>query len=140
MVRPPGTGSLNYAADYVADALDDVIGAVDEDIVVDTSIDRALQKSTASTRSTTCWPRRAAKFGVSQGALVAMAPDGAIRALIGGRDYAASQFDRAVAAKRQPGSAFKPFVYLAGVEKGLDARDRAHRRADRRAWLAAGEL
>jgi penicillin-binding protein 1A len=48
-----------------------------------------------------------------------MDPDGSIRALIGGRDYAASQFDRAVAAKRQPGSAFKPFVYLAGVEKGL---------------------
>ena len=63
--------------------------------------------------------KKGGKFGVSQGALVAMAPDGAIRALIGGRDYAASQFDRAVAAKRQPGSAFKPFVYLAGIEKGL---------------------
>ena len=63
--------------------------------------------------------KKGGKFGVSQGAMVALAPDGAIRVLIGGRDYAQSQFDRAVAAKRQPGSAFKPFVYLAALEKGL---------------------
>ena len=48
-----------------------------------------------------------------------MAPDGALRALIGGRDYTKSQFNRATAAKRQPGSAFKPFVYLAALEQGL---------------------
>src|SRR5207342_2135479 len=59
------------------------------------------------------------KNGVGQGALVAMTPDGAIRALVGGRNYADSQFNRAVAAKRQPGSAFKPFVYLAALEHGL---------------------
>ncbi len=118
VVRPPGTGSINYAADYVVDVLDDVIGAVDEDIVVDTSIDRALQNDGEHALDDVL-AKKGGKFGVSQGALVAMAPDGAIRALIGGRDYAASQFDRAVAAKRQPGSAFKPFVYLAGVEKGL---------------------
>ena len=59
------------------------------------------------------------KFGVQQGALVAMTPDGAVRALVGGRNYAESQFNRAVAAKRQPGSAFKPFVYLTALEHGL---------------------
>jgi penicillin-binding protein 1A len=48
-----------------------------------------------------------------------MTPDGAVRALVGGRNYAESQFNRAVAAKRQPGSAFKPFVYLAALEHGL---------------------
>ena len=48
-----------------------------------------------------------------------MTPDGAVRALVGGRDYAESQFNRAVAAKRQPGSAFKPFVYLTALERGL---------------------
>jgi penicillin-binding protein 1A len=48
-----------------------------------------------------------------------MNPDGAVRALVGGRDYAQSQFNRAVVAKRQPGSSFKPFVYLAALEKGL---------------------
>ena len=59
----------------------------------------------------------ALKFG--QGALVALAPDGEIKALVGGRNYAESQFNRAVSAKRQPGSAFKPFVYLAALESGL---------------------
>ncbi len=48
-----------------------------------------------------------------------MTPDGAVRALVGGRNYAESQFNRAVAAKRQPGSAFKPFVYLTAIERGL---------------------
>ncbi len=59
------------------------------------------------------------KAGVGQGAVVAMSPDGAVRALVGGRNYAESQFNRAVAAKRQPGSAFKPFVYLTAIERGL---------------------
>ncbi len=59
------------------------------------------------------------KFGVGQGALVALDPNGAIKALVGGRNYADSQFNRAVAAKRQPGSAFKPFVYLTALEHGL---------------------
>src|SRR5204863_2900981 len=59
------------------------------------------------------------KFGVSQGALVAMTPSGAVRALVGGKNYAESQYNRAVAAKRQPGSAFKPFVYLTAIERGL---------------------
>ena len=48
-----------------------------------------------------------------------MTPDGAVRALVGGKNYAESQFNRAVAAKRQPGSAFKPFVYLTALERGL---------------------
>ncbi len=118
VIHAPGSGSLNYAADYVVDTLDDVVGAPDEDIVVQSTIDRALQAEGERALDDEL-ARKGGKFGVSQGALVAMDPDGAIRVLIGGRDYAASQFDRAVAAKRQPGSAFKPFVYLAGVEKGL---------------------
>ena len=48
-----------------------------------------------------------------------MTPDGVVRALVGGRNYAESQFNRAIAAKRQPGSAFKPFVYLTALEHGL---------------------
>ncbi|NJO54826.1 MAG: penicillin-binding protein, partial [Bacteroidales bacterium] len=53
------------------------------------------------------------------GAVVVMSPDGAVRALVGGRAYADSQYNRAVTARRQPGSAFKPFVYLAALERGL---------------------
>lgn len=58
-------------------------------------------------------------MNAGQAALVAMTPDGAVRAMVGGRSYAQSQFNRAVQAKRQAGSAFKPFVYLAAVEKGM---------------------
>ena len=118
VVHAPGAGSINYAADYVVDTLDDVVGAPDEDIVVQSTIDRGLQAEGERALDDEL-ARKGGKFGVSQGALVAMDADGGIRVLIGGRDYAASQFDRAVSAKRQPGSAFKPFVYLAGVEKGL---------------------
>jgi len=56
--------------------------------------------------------------------LVAMTPDGAVRAMVGGRDYGQSQFNRATQAQRQPGSSFKPFVYLAGLEAGLHPSDR----------------
>jgi penicillin-binding protein 1A len=59
------------------------------------------------------------RYGVGQGAIVAMTPAGAVRAMVGGRNYSESQFNRAVAAKRQPGSAFKPFVYLTAIERGL---------------------
>ena len=84
--------------------------------------------------------RRARSSTSSQGALVAMTPTGAVRALVGGRNYAESQFNRAVAARRQPGSAFKPFVYLTALERGLDAGHRARGQADRDQGLAAGEL
>jgi penicillin-binding protein 1A len=63
--------------------------------------------------------QKGGKYGVTQGAVVTMTPDGTVRALVGGRDYSESQFNRAVSAKRQPGSAFKPFVYLTAIERGL---------------------
>lgn len=113
-----GAGSINYAADYVMDMLDDTIGAIDQDIVVTTTLDRKLQEVGEKAIAEEL-DKKGDKFGVSQGALVALDPNGAIRALVGGRNYAESQFDRAVSAKRQPGSAFKPFVFLAGLEHGL---------------------
>jgi penicillin-binding protein 1A len=113
-----GAGSVNYAADYVMDVLDDFIGAVEGDVTVLTTIDPKLQAS-AETVLVESLAAQGAKQGVSQGAVVSMTPDGSIRALIGGRDYTKSQFNRATAAKRQPGSAFKPFVYLTALEKGL---------------------
>jgi penicillin-binding protein 1A len=117
-VKPPGAGSVGYVADWVMDVLDDLIGRVDQDIVVETSIDPTLQMA-AETALTDELSRNGTKAGVGQGALVAMSPDGAVRALVGGKNYAESQFNRAVAAKRQPGSAFKPFVYLTAIERGL---------------------
>jgi 1A family penicillin-binding protein len=62
--------------------------------------------------------------GVGQAALVAMTPDGAVVAMVGGRDYAGSEFNRAAAAMRQPGSAFKLFVLYAALKAGYTPRDR----------------
>ncbi len=113
-----GAGSINYAADYVMDMLDDTVGAIEQDIVVTTTIDARMQMA-AEGALKQALDEKGAQLGVAQGALVALDPNGAIEALVGGRDYSASQFNRAVSAKRQPGSAFKPFVYLAGLEHGL---------------------
>jgi penicillin-binding protein 1A len=113
-----GSNSSNYIADWIMDVLDDLIGRVEDDIVVETSIDPALQAA-AEAAIVDELNAKSGKFGVEQGALVAMTPDGAVRALVGGRNYAESQFNRAVAAKRQPGSAFKAFVFLTALERGL---------------------
>ncbi|MGB7259263.1 MAG: transglycosylase domain-containing protein [Pseudolabrys sp.] len=118
IVAQPGNGSVNYVADWIMDILNDVLGHVDEDIVVTTTIDGALQASAEKSLADEL-AQKGDKSGVSQGAVVAMTPDGAVRALVGGRNYSESQFNRAVAAKRQPGSAFKPFVYLTALEHGL---------------------
>ena len=124
LARPPrivaqaDMGSVHYVADWVMDALNDAIGRVDDDIIVQTTIDAALQASAEKALNDEL-AQKGDKNGVTQGALIAMTPDGAVRALVGGRNYAESQFNRAVAAKRQPGSAFKPFVYLAAIERGL---------------------
>jgi penicillin-binding protein 1A len=117
-VKIAGTGSANYIADWIMDVLDDLVGRVDQDLVVRTSIDFALQGA-AETALVSELAQKGDKLGVSQGAIVVMTPTGAVRALVGGRNYAESQFNRAVAAKRQPGSAFKPFVYLTALERGL---------------------
>ena len=86
-------------------------------VTVRTTIDMALQrKAEASIES--ALRQLGDQFGASQGALVSMELDGAIRAMVGGRDYGASQFNRATVAERQTGSAFKPFVYAAAFMRG----------------------
>jgi penicillin-binding protein 1A len=117
-IKPSGGGSVNYVADWVMDAVDDLIGHVDQDIVVETSIDPALQTAAEQSLDDVL-ALKGDKLDVREGALVAMTPDGVVRALVGGRNYAESQFNRAIAARRQPGSAFKPFVYLTALEHGL---------------------
>ncbi|MGC1982853.1 MAG: PBP1A family penicillin-binding protein, partial [Pseudolabrys sp.] len=124
LARPPrivaqvSNGAVNYVADWVMDALNDAIGHVDEDIVIQTTIDANLQTVAEKTLEDEL-AQKGDKNGVGQGAVIAMTPDGAVRAMVGGRNYADSQFNRAVAAKRQPGSAFKAFVYLTALEHGL---------------------
>jgi penicillin-binding protein 1A len=117
-VKPVGAGTINYAADWIGEVLDDLIGQIDQSVVVETSIDPKLQ-AVAEAAVIDELAAKSVKFNVSQGALVAMTPDGAVRAMVGGRNYAESQYNRAVTAKRQPGSAFKPFIYLTAIEAGL---------------------
>ncbi len=111
-------GSSNYVADWVMDGINDILGHVDQDIVVHTTIDARMQGEADQALDDEL-AKNGAKYRVGEGALVSMTPAGAVRALVGGRDYAQSQYNRAVAAKRQPGSAFKPFVYLTALEHGL---------------------
>ena len=118
-IRPPAAGSVNYVADWVLDAVNDLIGNIDRDIVVETTIDPALQVAAEQALVDTL-KDKGDKLNVGEGALVAMTPDGVVRALVGGKNYGDSQFNRAVDAKRQPGSAFKPFVYLTALEHGLN--------------------
>src|SRR5437588_11708488 len=117
-VKAAGAGTINYVADWIGEVLDDLIGQVEQNIVVETSIDPKLQ-AVAEAAVIDELAAKSVKFNVTQGALVAMTPDGAVRAMVGGRNYADSQYNRAVTAKRQPGSAFKPFVYLTALEAGL---------------------
>ena len=117
-VREEGAGSINYVADYVMDTLDETVGAIDQDIVVSTTISLNMQ-SAAEKAVTEELDAKGVKFGVTQGALVALDGNGAIKAMVGGRNYADSQFNRVTFARRQPGSAFKPFVYLTAMERGL---------------------
>ena len=117
-VRPAGAGTINYVADWIAEELDDLIGQIEQSVIVQTSIDPKLQ-AVAEAAIIDELAAKSTKFNVSQGALIAMTPQGAVRALVGGRNYAESQYNRATTAKRQPGSAFKPFVYLTALEQGL---------------------
>src|SRR5207302_1959256 len=108
-----------YFADWAAPQMKPTLEVQYGEVRVDTTLDSRLQRRAERTVRT--WldgPGR--RHGASQAALVALRPDGAVVAMVGGRNYAASQFNRAVQAKRQPGSAFKLFVYLAALREGLE--------------------
>ncbi len=107
-----------YAVDWVEEQLSAYVARPDRDITVETTLDPKLQiAAVGAVRSAIA--AAAGQDNVEQGALVAMSPDGAVRALVGGRNYQESQYNRATTAKRQPGSAFKTFVYLTAMERGL---------------------
>ncbi|HLJ19150.1 MAG TPA: PBP1A family penicillin-binding protein [Stellaceae bacterium] len=121
-VVPTRAGS-RYFADWVAEQVSSFTGLGNRDLTVISTLDPKLQDAAERAVDQTL-AQDGDKSEVSQGALVAMAPDGAVRALVGGRDYVDSQFNRATQALRQPGSSFKPFVYLTALEHGLTPQDR----------------
>ena len=108
---------VEYAIDFILDRLPQLPGSDDRDIIVETTIDARLQKHAQATVSRHMIMEGGAAQA-DQAGLVLLDTSGAIRALVGGRSYAESQYNRAVKARRQPGSAFKPFVYLAALENG----------------------
>ncbi len=107
-------------AQYFVDWLDAQVrsqfGQPTEDLVVETTLDLPIQA--AAEQAVRAGVAAHANQGVQQGALVAMDGEGRLRAYVGGAVYAESQFDRATTARRQAGSAFKPFVYLTAMETG----------------------
>lgn len=110
---PVGGYFADWAAPQLKQALDPQYGRMQ----VRTTLDSRLQRR--AERAVRYWlDGQGKRQGATQAALVAMRPDGAVVAMVGGRDYGQSQFNRAVQAKRQPGSAFKLFVYMAALRDG----------------------
>jgi penicillin-binding protein 1A len=116
-VRTRIEGAESYVADWVESLMTSYIGDISTDVVVQTTIDFRMQKD-AEFIVREAVANEGPNRGFTQGALVAMDVDGTVRAMVGGVDYQASQYNRAVTARRQPGSTFKPFVYMAAMEKG----------------------
>ena len=115
--RTLATAHASYFVDWLDQEVRALVGEPTEDLVVETTLDLPLQ--TAAERAVQTIVKRDAGKRVEQAALVALDGEGRVRALIGGANYADSQFNRAVDARRQAGSAFKPFVYLAAMEAGM---------------------
>lgn len=107
----------HYVIDWVNEQLPEFVKDYEQSLVVETTIDPVLQaQAEAELRKEL--KSRGAKLGVKQGALVIMDGGGAVLAMVGGSSYRKSQFNRVTNAKRQPGSVFKPFVFLAALERG----------------------
>lgn len=109
---------VEYAIDFVLERLPPLLGTGHAEVVVETTLDANLQRR-ANEIVDKALAKNGGALGVTQAAVVVLDTDGGIRALVGGRNYAESQFNRAVKARRQPGSVFKPFVYLAALETGM---------------------
>lgn len=116
-IRTRITGTEYYVADWVEALMDSYLGTVEQDVIVHTTLDWEMQKE-AEFLIKEVIRKNGEERAFSQGALVALRPDGAVLAVVGGTDYTQSQYNRAVTAKRQPGSAFKPFVFLTALENG----------------------
>lgn len=117
VVHGTGTPDSGYFVDWVVARVQARIGDINQPIIVTTTFDLGTQLK-AERAVTRGLAAEGAKLHAHQAALVALSPDGAVRAMIGGRNYEASPFNRATDALRQPGSAFKPFVYLTALEAG----------------------
>ncbi|MBB2790709.1 UNVERIFIED_ORG: 1A family penicillin-binding protein [Rhizobium esperanzae] len=118
----PTPRSGSWFADWISPQASEIAGASPGSTTVRTTLVPQLQQS-AERIVKKALDGEGKTVGASQAALVAMTPDGAVVAMVGGRDYKASQFNRAVTAMRQPGSTFKLFVYYAALKAGFTLSD-----------------
>ncbi len=119
----PTPRSGSWFADWISPQASEIAGSSPGSTTVRTTLVPQLQQI-AERVVKRALDSEGKTVGASQAALVAMTPDGAVVAMVGGRDYKASQFNRAVTAMRQPGSTFKLFVYYAALKAGLTLSDR----------------
>lgn len=110
-----------HFADWIYAGVNDLIGERDEDIYVHTTLNQEMQEQVEKILKETLQANRSKN--VTDGAIIVMDKDGAVRAMAGGVDYGKSQFNRAVNALRQLGSAFKPFIYLSALQQGMTPDD-----------------
>ncbi|WP_431272063.1 transglycosylase domain-containing protein [Dankookia sp. P2] len=121
-IPPPASRQAGWFADWALEDLAETFPG-NADLVLRATLNAKLQ-AVVEARLEALLAGPGARAGVTQGAVVVLdAATGAVRAMAGGRDFRASQFNRATSARRQPGSAFKPFVYLAALEKGMRPDD-----------------
>lgn len=112
-----------FFADWVYDSISNYVSIADKDLVVVTTLDMVMQKK-AEEAALNLLEDMGKELKTSEISMVVMTPNGAVRAMVGGKSYQSSQFNRVTQALRQPGSAWKPFVYLAALEYGMSPETR----------------
>jgi len=119
-IRPPNSQrGVNYFADWILPKIEATLGTITTDITVRTTLDADIQAAAEISLATHLDPAR----GAEQAAIVTLDRAGGVISMVGGTSYADSQFNRATQAIRQPGSSFKPFVYLTALESGITPWD-----------------
>ena len=115
---PASKPGFGFVDDWVTEVAPMLVADTDRNLIVETTIDAGLQQA-ARTAVEEMMRTKGRTARATEAAVLLLSPDGAVRVMIGGRNHADSQFNRAVRAMRQPGSAFKPFIYLAAIESGF---------------------
>jgi len=117
--------SYGYVIDWVVQQMPELGLDIEEDMVVETTIDYELQ-GVAQRIVKDNMDKQGDAYDAGEAAAVIIDRNGAIRAMVGGRDYTKNQYNHVVQAKRQPGSTFKPFVFLSAIERGMTPDSLVH--------------
>jgi len=122
LAEPAATPGVHHFADWIVERLPSFVGDTDTDVIVETTLDLTFQRA-AELAVSFSLDGNAERLNAHEAALIALDLNGGIRAMVGGKSYRTSQFNRVTQARRQPGSAFKPFVYLTALEQGWRPSD-----------------